>query len=36
VLVYACGCQAPINLSDACPVHASPVEHMVRSRCCED
>jgi hypothetical protein len=36
VLIYACGCQAPVDLSDQCPVHAAPVRQTTRAPCCED
>jgi hypothetical protein len=35
-VIYACGCQAPIDLSDRCPIHAAPVRDVVRTPICED
>jgi hypothetical protein len=36
VVVYACGCQAPIDLPDRCPVHAAPIRDVIRTLICED
>jgi len=36
VVIYACGCQAPIDFPDQCPVHASPVQNVIRTPICED
>ena len=36
MVIYACGCQAPIDLPDRCPVHASPIRNVIRTSICED
>lgn len=36
VLIYACGCQAPTDLPNRCPVHGSHVQQMTRALCCEE
>jgi hypothetical protein len=36
VVIYGCGCQAPIDLSDRCPIHARPIHSVIRTICCED
>jgi hypothetical protein len=36
VVIYACGCQAPIDFPDRCPIHASPVRNVIRRPVCED
>ena len=36
VVIYACGCQAPIDLPDRCPIHASPIRKVIRTSICED
>jgi hypothetical protein len=36
VVIYACGCQAPIDLPDRCRIHASPIRKVIRTSICED
>ena len=36
LLIYECGCQAPVDFPDRCPVQAAPVRNMARPRCSED
>jgi hypothetical protein len=36
VVIYACGCQAPIDFPERCLVHAAPVRDVIRTPICED